>query len=270
MKQDDLYIGWQAKAPTSYAKMTRLAIIVILLLTLGVAILYPISQVGFSNSISELGQFTQIEGVIYKYPVPMLKVKSDEGIYHNLLLCGFGKQDAFETINYLEEKHGNLEENLVKLNTEMIYFDGKTILEVPFFKNKDVSVQKLAEPFPERKSESLGEISLTGEIVDAKCYLGVMKPGFGKIHRSCGVRCISGGIPALLVTQNGEGNYNYFIITSEDDSNIQEEILPYVGKAVKVSGLLEKVDEWMVLKISATNIQQYSSREFKSIYYSEN
>ena len=270
MKQDDLYIGWQAKAPASYAKVTRLAIIFILLLTLGIAILYPINQAGFSNSTSELGKFTQIEGVIYKYPVPMLKVKSDAGIYHNLLLCGFGKQDAFETINYLEEKHGNLEEQSVKLNTEMIYFDGKTILEVPFFKNKDVSVQKLDKPFPERKAESLGQISLEGEIVDAKCYLGVMKPGYGKIHRSCGVRCISGGIPALLITQNGEGNANYFIITGEDGSSIQDKLLPYVGKAVKVSGQLEKVDEWMVLRISTTNIQQYSSQEFKSIYYSEN
>jgi hypothetical protein len=28
-------------------------------------------------------------------------------------------------------------------------------------------------------------MTLTGEIVDSKCYLGVMNPGQGKVHRDC-------------------------------------------------------------------------------------
>jgi hypothetical protein len=34
----------------------------------------------------------------------------------------------------------------------------------------------------------LGEVQLTGEIVDSKCYFGVMNPGNGKVHRDCAVR----------------------------------------------------------------------------------
>ena len=45
---------------------------------------------------------------------------------------------------------------------------------------------------------SLGRVSLTGEIVDSKCYPGVMKPGQGKTHRACAIRCLSGGVPAVF------------------------------------------------------------------------
>jgi len=32
--------------------------------------------------------------------------------------------------------------------------------------------------------EMISKMTLQGEIIDPKCYFGVMKPGKGKIHRS--------------------------------------------------------------------------------------
>ncbi|MDX2305038.1 MAG: hypothetical protein NW226_19670 [Microscillaceae bacterium] len=270
MGQDEFYIGWQAKAPQSYAQWTRLVIPLIFVLVLVVAVLYPLNQQGFSNSTSELGKFTKIEGVIYKYPVPMLKVKIGENLYQNLLLVGFGKQDALPTLEYLEQQFGNLEAYRMVLNAEMVYYEGRTVLEVPFSQNKKIDFKKLDKPLPPQKIESLGKVTLQGEIVDSKCYLGVMKPGFGKIHQSCGVRCISGGIPPMLVTQNGKGASNYFILIGAKGEPIGKDLLPFVGKAVKISGELEKVDEWMVLKINPENVHFYASTEFESVYYTGN
>lgn len=42
-------------------------------------------------------------------------------------------------------------------------------------------------------------MTLEDEIIDPKCYFGVI-PGKGKIHRSCAIRCISDGIPPVLAT----------------------------------------------------------------------
>ena len=42
--------------------------------------------------------------------------------------------------------------------------------------------------------QPLGAVTLTGEIVDSKCFLGVMNPGNLKPHKACAIRCISGGI----------------------------------------------------------------------------
>jgi hypothetical protein len=54
-------------------------------------------------------------------------------------------------------------------------------------------------------TETLGRIEVTGEIVDSKCFNGVMKPGKGKPHRACAARCLSGGIPPQLLVVSAEG-----------------------------------------------------------------
>ena len=55
-------------------------------------------------------------------------------------------------------------------------------------------------PVSQFDETELGEVTIIGEIVDSKCYLGVMNPGRTKVHRDCATRCISGGIPPMLVT----------------------------------------------------------------------
>jgi hypothetical protein len=51
---------------------------------------------------------------------------------------------------------------------------------------------------------SLGTQTLIGEIVDSKCYLGVMNPGALIPHRACAIRCISGGIPPVLLVRQSD------------------------------------------------------------------
>ncbi len=61
-----------------------------------------------------------------------------------------------------------------------------------------------APPRPEGQVEVLGPVELVGELVDSKCYLGVMRPATGKVHRACAVRCLKGGVPpGLLVRETG-------------------------------------------------------------------
>ena len=51
----------------------------------------------------------------------------------------------------------------------------------------------------------LGETTPKGEIVDSKCYLGVMNPGNLKAHRACAINCIQGGVPPVLLVRDGGG-----------------------------------------------------------------
>ncbi len=61
----------------------------------------------------------------------------------------------------------------------------------------------------------LGAVTLTGEIVDTKCHLGVMNPGEGKVHRDCAVRCISGGAPPVSGADQ-EGDTRLLLLTGAD------------------------------------------------------
>jgi hypothetical protein len=97
-------------------------------------------------------------------------------------------------------------------------------------------------PAPVRPtSEDFGELRLKGEIVDAKCYMGVMNPGSGHVHRDCAVRCLSGGLPAMFVSGEKKMLLEGF--------NLKEN-LRRVGVPIELKGKLRKEGEWLVLRIT--------------------
>ena len=48
-------------------------------------------------------------------------------------------------------------------------------------------------------------VTLRGEIVDSKCFLGVMVPGAGRTHKECASLCVRGGIPPALFVRDRHG-----------------------------------------------------------------
>ena len=100
-------------------------------------------------------------------------------------------------------------------------------------------------------SVPLGEVMLQGEITDPKCFLGVMKPGDGRPHRSCAIRCIAGGIPPLLYVNDRRGSRNGYLLTGPNGERINNQLLAYVGKGVQLRGRLEQMDNWLILRVRA-------------------
>jgi hypothetical protein len=92
--------------------------------------------------------------------------------------------------------------------------------------------------------------TLHGEIVDSKCYLGAMKPGGGKTHKACAMRCIAGGIPPMLVTRDGVGHETFYLLIAPDSGVANEAVYPFVGDRVEVTGSVEQFDDVVVLRAS--------------------
>ena len=109
---------------------------------------------------------------------------------------------------------------------------------------------------PEGAPSSLGERVLRGEIVDSKCYLGVMKPGRGKPHRACAVRCISGGIPPVLMVRDTAGIASYFLLTDLDGGALNDRILDLVAEPVEIRGEVLQYDNLLVLRAAPRDIQR--------------
>ena len=53
--------------------------------------------------------------------------------------------------------------------------------------------------------------------MDTKCFLGVMRPATGKVHRGCAVRCLSGGAPPALLVRDEQGNGVALLLASLND-----------------------------------------------------
>ena len=91
-------------------------------------------------------------------------------------------------------------------------------------------------------------VQVSGEIIDPKCYFGAMNPGEGKTHRSCAVRCISGGImPCIKYAENGL--LHYAVLVDKDGGPMNEAVLPYVGEPVHLKGRLRTVGNWDFLYV---------------------
>ncbi len=260
MKQEkEFYIGYYPNAPKGIAKTIKIVVGILVVIVLLTAYIITRSEKQMPTSQFEYGTLTELEGVVYSQPVPMLRVltgtnANGQAIYKSILLVNFLKHGA-EPLLAAYKKRGMTEaQSLVKLRGTLIYHDGVTLMELTEEDNALVSVKENTAPVVALQRDNLGETELKGEIVDSKCYFGVMKPGFGKPHRDCAIRCISGGIPPVLVVKNEKEEAQYILLTGQNGEPINHEVLPFVGLPVSIKGQLEKMADWYVLKVNPTDI----------------
>lgn len=248
---DPFYIGWQDQAPQTYAVTTRNFILTVLVVFVSVVSALVISQRGFDGSVFELGKISTLEGVLIESPAPILQIK-ENGKRKGVLLVGFGKHGAEATLQVIETEIGKqIVGKRVKLAGTLIYYQGKMVMELTEGSKAFRGFSEDDSLLPTRlEQKQFGEVSLMGEILDPKCALGVMKPGYGKPHRSCAVRCLSGGITPIFRLRNNDGESNYCILKGANGEKINASILPYVADQLRLCGRLEQQDDWLVFYLN--------------------
>ncbi len=266
--KNEFYIGWQDKAPKAYAKKMRAVVISLFLLVILIALGLVLTQKPVAESTFEPTQLRTLDGILVKTPIPCLKMPTGintagEQEYQRVLLIGFGKHGAIPTIEAIEkDQNQSLDGKGVQLEGKLIYYDGKLAMELSnglaAFKGisnlkGQASIQKL-----------LGEMSLKGEILDPKCYLGVMRPGEGKPHRSCAIRCIEGGIPPLFRVAGKQGQ-QYFFALDSNGTPINDKVAKFVADEIQLCGAVEQWDDWYVVKVDLeqgfTRLQPYWAKD---------
>jgi hypothetical protein len=253
MKQNnDFYIGWMDKAPASYSRHIKKVIILLACLVLIAALILSLQQRKFSTASFEFGQLTEITGTYQQAPVPAVKVKTDQDVFGNstyltIPLVGYGKFGAEGIISSLEKEHNTpLNGKEVVLKGTLLYSDGKTLLQVDKNDNPLVSINKpLLKTLTTR--QDLGFVEVKGEIIDPKCYFGVMKPGHGKPHRDCAIRCIEGGMDPVFYVRNDKGEANYYLIVGADGRKINDQLKDYIAEPVSLKAKAVQIDDWTVL-----------------------
>ena len=240
--------------PGTFKQKMKAFLVVITLLVLISAFVIVHEQRPFLNSTFELGKLTEHEGILSKEPVPMLSIKLGENargeeIYQSVMLVAFGKNGAEDHISTWESQAGtDLHGKRVKLRGSLIYYDGKSLLELTEGLKAMISVEKKGETLV-AEQKSLGKVSIKGEIIDPKCYFGVMKPGMSKPHRSCAIRCIAGGIPPVFKAVQSEQRSEYYLLRSTNGDDLHESLLDRVGEQISLKGELKQWGNWYILEI---------------------
>jgi hypothetical protein len=207
----EFFVGYLPTIPPNIARTVWRAVAGILLGTIAAAIILAASQHRFPPAAFEYGKVRDFEGMIEEQPYPVLLVKRPGIVavgdaYSRYMLVGAGKHAA--DVAGLAGKY-------VKLRGTLIYRGHEALIEVI-----PGSLQATGPSFAPDAPVNLGPVTLTGEIVDSKCYFGVMNPGAGKVHRDCAARCLSGGIPPAFIALDPEGRSHVYMLANADGGKI--------------------------------------------------
>ena len=257
MKEEkDFYIGWKEGMSKSNASFLKKFLIPFFICIPLVVFAFVYFQNPFNNFKFDFGNITTITGTYYDSPTPM--IIADQGslpdsLSHDVVLVGYGKFGARGIISAIEETNGALHGKKVELAGTLIYGDGKTCMELT---EKEASLKNVLATSASNLSTNMAkkDISLSGEILDPKCYFGAMKPAEGKIHKSCAIRCISGGIPPIFRTKSNNSN-QYYILLDEAGQAINKQVLPFVAEQISVTGKTNKFSNWDVLYVNVDDLK---------------
>jgi hypothetical protein len=94
-----------------------------------------------------------------------------------------------------------------------------------------------------------GTVVLRGEIVDSKCFLGVMTPGQGKTHRACASLCLRGGLPAALLVDAGDGAMRLVLLVTRTGDPVDAAAgAAAPGAPIEARGELARTRGWWTLR----------------------
>lgn len=266
-ESEAFYIGWQPKAPASFVKHVNKVLLFLFPIALIAGYLLSASQKKFSTANFEFGKLTEVKGIYFNQPAPLLKISAGKGGYTTVPLVGYGKHGA-ETVLLDYEKANNILLNKKELTLKgtLLYSDGKTLMQIDKNDNPVIKVADyigdLSKDLADKKD--LGWVSVRGEIVDPKCFFGVMKPGEGKVHKDCAIRCILGGIPPVLKVQNEKGENNYYLIVGPNGEKMNEAVKNFVAEPVEIKARAVLQDDWVILYTAKEKIERISFAQLQN------
>jgi hypothetical protein len=250
---DEFFVGYLPMPETTARRMKRVAWGFVLVAS-GVATALAIATGPFDRVTFEYGSVGDWQGTLELSPVPVLITRAVEpgapfGSVARYPLVAPGKHGAGTLVAAFDGLP-------VTLRGTRILRGGTTMIElVPgSIERYAPALPSDGSPVPASKIEDLGQATFTGEIVDSKCFLGVMNPGRLEVHRACAIRCIAGGIPPMLFAHDAQGREARLLLVGERGQPINDRVLNLVARPVTLEGRLERRDDLYYLYVAAFSL----------------
>ena len=242
---DPFYVGY-LPLPKSLVPVIKAFLGLGVVAALVFAFVLSAAQSDQGTGLWDTSKVYQIEGHLTVSPYPILHVPdaaSPTSTRAVLLVSGskFGVEDRTKSM------HGKR----VRAKGEFITHQGRGVFALL---DDEDAVTVVSGDSTTPPTQRLGEHTMVGEICDSKCFLGVMKPGSGKTHRGCAVRCISGGIPPIFVTRDANNEPTVYLMVDNEHNAINEAVLPFVAEPVEAQGSLEMQGDLLVYVVDPGKI----------------
>jgi hypothetical protein len=241
----DLFIGW-AKAP---AADRRFLLASFPLALAGAAGLGAFAARGLGDPGAgawRTGETHRITGVLATRPYPMMFVADPASPFdvRTVLIVAQGKCTSSLDLAAAEGRAFTASGVLIERGS-------RQMLEVPLALDEWIAPSAEGVKLPPLQEEPLGRVRLAGQIMDSKCFFGVMRPGRGKTHKACAALCIRGGIPPSFWARGKDGREAVLLMTDAAGRALGEDILPLVADPVEAEGELVRVGDLVQFRADA-------------------
>jgi hypothetical protein len=242
----EIYVGY-LPVPRRLRRFLTIAVPALALLLVAAGVIIASTQTSPGKGEWDVGHTRTFTGTLIASPYPMLLADdAGDGLPAFVLLVRQGKHGAAPVAHDLAGRR-------VQARGLLIHRDARKLLELT-----GDSPLSPAEGLPRAipSPTSLGRVTLKGEIIDPKCFLGAMKPGHGKPHKECATLCITGGIPPMFITRDHAGALTYYLLENSDGGPLSPDAYPFIADAVEIQAELLQWNGLPILRLDPAAIQR--------------
>lgn len=249
--EDEFFVGY-LPLPKSLRRPLAAIVSALVVLLLAAGYVLASSTAGAGNGKFAFGKAEGTLGLLSAKPEAMLWTldPSVTGGVRGTLLVRQGKFG-------LSARAAMLDGQLVRVKGASIERDGRRLIELAAEPEAATdATDRERRALEAIATRPLGEVSLRGEIVDSKCFLGRMRPGDQRTHRACAQLCIAGGIPPLFVTRDAAGAETQYLLSTYDGQSLARPLLSFVAEPVEIRGRVVQQGDVLVLQTDPTQVSR--------------
>lgn len=239
---DDFFVGYNWPQPPGLLRAVKRAALGLGVGVVGLSGALALGHVPLEGGLFEFGAVRIVAGTVVERPYPMLK--PDDGAGPWPLLVSRGKHGADAAVRGLQGRRVDVRASRIARGPHTILeLAGPPVTSATHGAGVEAWTGRDENLWPETMSD---RVVLRGEIVDSKCFLGVMVPGAGNTHRDCASLCLRGGIPPALFVRGADGSSSLVLLAG--GTGLGERAAALAGEPVEVSGTIEQRGGWRVLR----------------------
>lgn len=247
-RDGDFFVGWSAEAPRIDRRFMLGAGLALVVGAGGAAAALGGLQNPPGDGAWDQGEVRSWTGVLLTQPYPLLRTLDIDGAPRTAFLATTGKS-VVRLPNISGGAHVSVRGSLIHRGRHAML---AVVDTADWLRQLPSTTSPLLHPWPER---DLGDAMIVGEILDAKCWFGAMRPGYGKTHKACAALCARGGLPLAFCAGSmcGDGD-NAPLLLNEGGGPHTEALLPFVADPVRASGRLVQVGDVTQFRVSVGSI----------------
>lgn len=247
MSKDDFFVGWSAETPRADRRFLLGASLGLIAGggVLGASLAMNRPPIG--DGVWDQGTPRTLRGVLSRLPYPILRTRGLNGEVRTVFLASSGKTTPNIDARSFDRP--------VDVSGTLITRGRNAMMAVADIEaaSDDFDAADLCAP----AAVDRGPVMLVGEILDAKCWFGAMRPGYGKTHKACAALCARGGLPLAFCQIGACGDSSDApLLLDERGLAFRRAILPLVADPVTIQGRLAAVGDVLQLRVSFNAIRR--------------